>query len=100
MENYEILEKTYSITILINLSEKNINEKFPSREFMNKIGCKSNVTFDQRLEDLKKIGLIDIEFRPTVKEGKIIGGGKTKWIWITEKGKKVAKLLKEIVKVM
>jgi|Deesub1362A_J573_1020465.scaffolds.fasta_scaffold36954_1 DNA-binding HxlR family transcriptional regulator len=95
---YSTLEKTYSIHILVNLYD--VEGKITAKDLMAKIGCSSNVTFNERLDDLKEVNLIDYEKRPTVKNGKIIGGGRTKWIWLTPKGRKVAEKLLEIKKIM
>ena len=95
---YTALEKTYSIQILVNLYS--IEGKITAKDLMKKIGCSSNVTFTERLDDLKNANLLEYQKKPTVKDGKTIGGGQTKWIWLTPKGKKVAKKLLEIKEIM
>ncbi len=95
---YSSLEKTYSIHILINLYD--VDGKITAKDLMAKIGCFSNVTFNERLDDLKGVDLIKYEKKPTVKDGKIIGGSQTKWIWLTSKGKKVAEKLLEIKEIL
>ena len=57
-------------------------------------------TITRRVEELKSAGIIDFKIAPTVKDGKIIGGSQTKWIWLTPKGKKVAEKLAEIKEIM
>ena len=60
----------------------------------------SNVTFKERLDDLMQAGLLTYEKKPTVKDGKIIGGGTTLWVSLTPLGKKVAEKLAEIKEIM
>ena len=83
-----IFGKKGSIEILSALLEKG---KLYQDELGNIVGMKGGQLVD-RIKELKEYGILDWEV-----EDKF--GGK-KWIFLTEKGKKIAKYLIEIEKIM
>ena len=83
-----IFGKKGSIEILSALLEKG---KLYQDELGNIVGMKGGQLVD-RIKELKEYGILDWEI-----EDKF--GGK-KWIFLTEKGKKIAKHLIEIEKIM
>jgi len=83
-----IFGKKGSIEILSALLEKG---KLYQDELGNIVGMKGGQLVD-RIKELKEYGILDWEI-----EDKF--GGK-KWIFLTEKGKKIAKYLIEIEKIM
>jgi len=85
-----ILEKAGSIDILISLLKH--NSKMYVTELKGKIGKGSMSTLNTRLLELKNQGLIKDE-----QESKF--GGR-RYIWLTDKGEKVAKHLFEIEKIL
>ena len=84
------LQKAGSAEILITLLEQ--NDKMYFTELKAKIGRGSMTTFATRVLELEKYGLIEFEMEKKY--------GRKRFIWITEKGKKIAKHLKEIEKLM
>jgi DNA-binding HxlR family transcriptional regulator len=85
---YKVLEKSKSIEILVALyGEKKV---FLS-ELLIKLKTKDTNTINRRIETLRNAGLIKDET-----EAKF--GGR-RYIWLTEKGKKIAKNLKNIDKI-
>lgn len=88
MSKIEILEKAGSIEILIAL-HKNKGKMYVT-ELKKEIGKGSMSTLNTRLLELKNQDLINDE-----QESKF--GGR-RYIWLTQKGKKVASYLSEIKK--
>ena len=87
-EIYKILEKSKSIEILVALyGEKKV---FLS-ELLNKLKTKDTNTINRRIDTLRDAGLIKDET-----EAKF--GGR-RYIWLSDRGKKVASSLKNIEKV-
>ncbi len=87
-EIYKVLEKSKSIEILVVLyGEKKV---FLS-ELLLKLKTKDTNTINRRIETLRNAGLIKDET-----EAKF--GGR-RYIWLTDKGKKVASYLKNIEKI-
>ena len=84
---YSVLEKSKSIEILVALYDK---DKLFLSELLEKLGTKDTNTVNRRIETLRKAGLID-------EEGEAKFGGR-RYIWLTNKGKKVAALLINIGK--
>ena len=97
LDGIAILEKAGAIRFLIVLYES--NKKINATELMKKASSNTTAT-KARVGELKECGLIEYEIKPTVKNGVVIGGSKTKWVWLTPKGKKVAKKLLEIEEIM
>ena len=90
MSKIEFLEKAGSTDILISLL-KNKGKMFVT-ELKKEIGKGSMSTLNMRLLELKNQGLIKDE-----QESKF--GGR-RYIWLTDKGKKVACSLAEVKKIM
>jgi len=90
MSKMTILEKAGSTDILISLL-KNKGKMFVT-ELKKKIGKGSMSTLNMRLLELKNQGLIKDE-----QESKF--GGR-RYIWLTDKGQKVAEYLSEIDKII
>lgn len=86
---YSILEKSKSIEILVALYGEN---KIFLSELLTKLNTKDTNTINRRIDILQDAGLIKDET-----EAKF--GGR-RYIWLTEKGKKVASSLSEIEKIM
>jgi len=85
---YKVLEKSKSIEILVALyGEKKV---FLS-ELLIKLKTKDTNTINRRIDTLRDAGLIKDET-----EAKF--GGR-RYIWLTEKGGKTARLLNEIKKI-
>ena len=84
------LQKAGSAEILITLLGQ--NDKMYFTELKTKIGRGSMTTFATRVLELEKYGLIEFEMEKKY--------GRKRFIWITEKGKKIAEHLKEIEKLM
>jgi DNA-binding HxlR family transcriptional regulator len=84
------LQKAGSAEILTTLLDQ--NDKMYFTELKTKIGRGSMTTFATRVLELEKYGLIKFEMEKKY--------GRKRYIWITEKGKKIAKHLKEIEKLM
>ena len=87
-EIYKVLEKSKSIEILVALYNK---DKLFLSELLENLGTKDTNTVNRRIETLRNVGLIK-------EEGEAKFGGR-RYIWLTNKGKKVASLLNEIKKV-
>ena len=87
-EIYKVLEKSKSIEILVALYG---SDKVFLSELLIKLKTKDTNTINRRIDTLKKAGLIKDET-----EAKF--GGR-RYIWLTDKGKKVASYLKNIEKV-
>ena len=87
---FSFLEKAGSAEILTTLLEQ--KDKMYFTELKQRIGHGSMTTFATRILELEKYGLIEFEIEKKY--------GRKKYIWLTEKGKKVAKHLKEIEKLM
>jgi DNA-binding HxlR family transcriptional regulator len=82
------LEKTRTVDILVSL----LNGKKYFSELKDVTGGASTSTIESRIKELSKVGLVKDK-----KEDKF--GGR-RYIWLTEKGEKVASLLAEIEKIM
>ena len=87
-ELYKVLEKSKSIEILVALYGE---KKVYLSELLIKLKTKDTNTINRRIDTLRDAGLIKDET-----EAKF--GGR-RYIWLTEKGKKVATCLKNIEKV-
>ena len=85
---YKVLEKSKSIEILVALYGE---DKVFLSELLNKLKTKDTNTINRRIETLRDTGLIKDET-----EAKF--GGR-RYIWLTDKGKKVAFNLKNIEKI-
>jgi DNA-binding HxlR family transcriptional regulator len=86
----EILEKAGSTDILISLLKN--KEKMYVTELKKEIGKGSMSTLNMRILELKNRGLIKDE-----QESKF--GGR-RYIWLTDKGEKIAKHLLDIEKIL
>jgi len=86
-EIFNILEKSQSMEILVALYNKN---KLFLSELLEQLGTKDTNTVSRRLDMLRDAGLIK-------EEGEEKFGGR-RYIWLTDKGKKIAKLLTYIEK--
>jgi len=87
-EIYKVLEKSKSIEILVALYGE---KKIYLSELLTKLKTKDTNTINRRIDTLRDIGLIKEEI-----ESKF--GGR-KYIWLTDKGKKVASYLSDIDKI-
>ena len=85
---FKVLEKSQSIEILVALFNK---EKLFLSELLEALGTKDTNTVSRRIDMLLDTGLIK-------EEGEEKFGGR-RYIWLTSKGKKVARLLEDIGKV-
>ena len=85
---YKVLEKSKSIEILVALYDEN---KIFLSELLIKLKTKDTNTINRRINTLRDAGLITDET-----EAKF--GGR-RYIWLTDKGRKVASYLKNIEKV-
>lgn len=90
MGKMEILEKAGSIDILISLLKQ--KGKMYVTELKKKIGKGSMSTLNMRILELKNRGLIKDE-----QESKF--GGR-RYIWLTDKGKKIAEHLIDIQRLL
>jgi len=86
-EIYKVLEKSKSIEILVAL---NGEKKVFLSELLIKLKTKDTNTINRRIQSLQKAGLIKDET-----EAKF--GGR-RYIWLTEKGNKIASFLLDIKK--
>lgn len=86
-EIYKVLEKSKSIEILVSLHGE---KKIFLSELLIKLKTKDTNTINRRIDTLRDTGLIKDET-----EAKF--GGR-RYIWLTDKGKKIAKNLIEISK--
>ena len=86
-EIFNVLEKSQSIEILVALYDK---DKLFLSELLETLGTKDTNTVSRRIDMLRDVGLIK-------EEGEEKFGGR-RYIWLTDKGKKVAKLLTDIEK--
>jgi len=86
-EIFNVLEKSQSIEILVVLYNK---DKLFLSELLEQLGTKDTNTVSRRLDMLREAGLVK-------EEGEEKFGGR-RYIWLTDKGKKVAKLLTDIEK--
>ena len=84
---YNALEKSKSIEILVALYDE---DKVFLSELLTKLKTKDTNTINRRIDTLRDVGLIKDET-----EAKF--GGR-RYIWLTEKGKKIAMHLKDIEK--
>ncbi len=84
------LAKAGAAEILTTLLEQ--KDKMYFTELKTKIGQGSMTTLATRVVELERCGLIEFEMEKKY--------GRKRYIWLTEKGKKVAKHLKEIEKLM
>ena len=84
---FKVLEKSKSIEILVALYDK---EKLFLSELLEKLDTKDTNTINRRIDLLRDSGLI--------KEKSEAKFGGRRYIWLTEKGKKIALLLTEIGK--
>jgi len=87
-EIFNILEKSQSMEILIALYN---HDKLFLSELLEKLGTKDTNTISRRIDALRNAGLIK-------EEGEEKFGGR-RYIWLTDKGKKVSSYLKNIEKV-
>jgi len=103
VKNLKWLEKAASTSILITLFQHEDEEMYLSElkkeTKANTSSIYGRIGKDEMIGDLEKAGLIKKRVSPTVKND-IPMGGKTVWISLTPKGKKVAKKLLEIKKIM
>ena len=90
MSKMEILEKAGSTDILISLFKQ--KDKMYVTELKKEIGKGSMSTLNMRILELKNQGLIKDE-----QESKF--GGR-RYIWLTDKGKKIAKYLLDIERIL
>jgi len=90
-----VLEKEKAITILLALYK--MKSVATITDIINSLSI-SSPTFYKRKNELVEAGLIKIEEKPTEKNGKLLG--KTVYLSLTPKGKKVAKKLLEIKEIM
>lgn len=88
-EIYSVLEKSKSIEILVALYSE---DKLFLSELLEKLDTKDTNTINRRINTLRDVGLIK-------EKGEAKFGGR-RYIWLTDKGKKVASLLAEIEKIM
>ena len=86
-EIFNVLEKSQSIEILVALFNK---DKLFLSELLETLGTKDTNTVSRRIDILRDAGLIK-------EEGEDKFGGR-RYIWLTDKGKKIAKLLTNIEK--
>lgn len=84
-EIYNILEKSKSIEILVALYDK---DKLFLSELLEKLGTKDTNTVNKRIDTLRTAGLIN-------EEGEAKFGGR-RYIWLTNRGKRIARHLLEI----
>ena len=84
---YKLLEKSKSIEILVSLNDE---EKLFLSELLDKIDTKDTNTINRRIGMLRDSGLI--------KEKSESKFGGRRYIWLTDKGKKVSLLLIDIGK--
>jgi len=96
MNELSWLEKASSTSILLALY--NHKDSVTFSELKQLTGANISSLYSRR-DELFSVGLINVEEKPTKKNGIIIGG-KTIWISLTPKGKKVAQKLKEIEEIM
>ena len=88
-EIFNVLEKSQSMEILVALHDK---DKLFLSELLETLNTKDTNTVSRRIDLLRDVGLIK-------EEGEEKFGGR-RYIWLTNKGKKVAKLLVEIDKIV
>ncbi|MCX6665614.1 MAG: helix-turn-helix domain-containing protein [Euryarchaeota archaeon] len=86
-EIFDILEKSQSMEILVALINK---DKLFLSELLEELKTKDTNTVSRRIDMLRDAGLIK-------EEGEEKFGGR-RYIWLTNKGKKVAILISEIEK--
>ena len=86
-EIFKILEKSKSIEILVVLCDE---EKLFLSELLEKLDTKDTNTINRRIDMLRESGLI--------KEKAEAKFGGRRYIWLTNKGKKIALLLEDIGK--
>ncbi len=87
-EIFRVLEKSKSIEILIALHKK---DRLFLSELLGKLNTKDTNTINKRIASLSNAGLIKEEGEPKF-------GGR-RYIWLTDKGKKIAKHLQDIEKI-
>jgi len=97
IEGLPFLEGTDAIHIILGLYHSKTKI---SQSDLGKLTGSNATTIAKRIDELRDAGIIDFEIKPTVKNDVVIGGSKTKWVWLTPKGKKVAKKLLEIKEIM
>ena len=97
IDSLPFLEGTDATRIILALYQ---NKDKISQSDLAKLTGGNASTITKRVNELKNANIIDYELKPTVKDGKIIGGSQTKWIWLTPKGRKVAEKLLEIKRIM
>ncbi len=85
---FSVLEKSKSIEILVALYDE---DKLFLSELLEKLRTKDTNTINRRINTLRDIGLIK-------EEGEAKFGGR-RYIWLTNKGKKVASFLVDIRKI-
>jgi DNA-binding HxlR family transcriptional regulator len=88
-EIFRALEKSKSIEILIALYDE---DRLFLSKLLKKLQTKDTNTINRRINALKDVGLVK-------DKGEAKFGGR-RYIWLTEKGKKVAGFLADIEKIM
>ncbi len=88
-EIFNVLEKSQAMEILVALLGK---EKLFLSELLKQLETKDTNTVSRRIDMLRDVGLIK-------EEGEAKFGGR-RYIWLTNKGKKIASYLTEIEKTM
>jgi len=95
MRKRKVIAESYAIDILTSLlGEEKIHHGLLSK----KIGSKNFGTINKTLHYLKEEGLIEDEREEMTNSGKYVGV--KRYIWLTQKGKRVAQKLKEIVEIL
>ena len=97
IDSLPFLEGTDATRIILALY---YNKDKISQSNLAKLTGSNATTITKRVDELKNANIIDYKLRPTIKDGKVIGGSQTKWIWLTPKGKKVAEKLLEIKEIL
>jgi len=95
MGKWDWLEKSKSVEILLKLLEEDKRMYFES---LSKSVGGSYITIRDRLRDLGKEKLIYDKKEEVSDKGRYVGV--KRYIWLTEKGRKVAEKLKEIEEIM
>ena len=95
MRKKKIIAETYAIDILTVLSKEG---KIHHGLLAEKIESKNYGTINKTLHVLMEDGLIEDEREEMTNNGKYVGV--KRYIWLTSKGKSVAKKLVEITKIL
>lgn len=88
-KTFSVLEKSKSMEILIALKDK---DRLFLSELLDKLKTKDTNTINRRINGLRDAGLVK-------EEGEAKFGGR-RYIWLTDKGKKIALNLIDIEKIM